>query len=318
MQADPGSQVAPAVPIRPAPMASHRPWAGGRLGPDGVGELWLAGPDSQADVPSLGRLTLDELARAAGEAFVGARALALLGPRFPLLVKLIDAGDWLSLQVHPSDAIAADLYGAGSLGKTEAWLVVDADPDTRLVTGLQRDLAAVDLRSAIATGGLSREQCEDHPARPGETWLVPAGTVHAIGAGAFVYEIEQPSDLTFRISDWGRPVSSGRPLHTAEALQAVRPAAHAVAVGRDWQVDGGTLDVPEFRLELEVGPSATTRRPAGRSLEVVTAIRGRAQLAGDGWTEVLDPFDTLVLPAAVAVYSLDVPADGLVCIGSVP
>ena len=313
----------PMRPLRPIPRRSIRPWAGGRLGREDehVGELWLAGPDSVVDTEEGRSLTLGELAASTGEAFVGTRAMRLLGPRFPLLVKVIDAAEWLSLQVHPSDELAAELYGAGHLGKTEAWLVLDAEPGSALVTGPRRDLPEEELRRAIREGAVGRAHCDTRPCVPGETLLLEAGTMHAIGPGVFVYEIEQPSDLTFRMSDWGRHATRERPLHVTESLRAIRPSAHAIPAGEGWRLDGDALTVREFRLELLelLAVSApAVRRPAGESLEIVTAIRGRAALDGDGWRETIAPYETLVIPASVAEYGIEGPAGGLVAIGTVP
>ena len=307
----------PARPIRPAPAPSIRPWAGTRLRGAGeqVGELWLAGPDSVVATEAGGR-TLDSLAAELGETLVGSRGMALLGARFPLLVKLIDAGDWLSLQVHPDDALARDLYGPDALGKTEAWLVLDADPAGQLVTGPADDVAQEVLFEAIASGTASHRHCRRRPAVPGETLLIRAGTLHAIGAGTFVYEIEQPSDLTFRISDWGRP--TGRTLHVAEALRAIRPQLDAQPVGARFRLDGGALEVPQFRLELPDLASPVDRHPGGRTCEIVTALRGTLRVNGDGWSETLAPYETLVVPAAVDAYEIAGPAGGLACIGSLP
>lgn len=307
----------PAHPIRPAPAPSIRPWAGTRLGGAGeqVGELWLAGPDSVVATDD-GDRTLDALATELGETLVGVRGMALLGPRFPLIVKLIDAGDWLSLQVHPDDALARELYGPAALGKIEAWLVIDADPVGELVTGPADGLEAAALREAIAAGTASHQHCHRRRAVAGDTLLIRAGTLHAIGAGAFVYEIEQPSDLTFRISDWGR--ATGRTLHVAEALRALRPALRAEPAGSGFRLDGGALEVPEFRLELPDLATPVDRRPGGRSCEVVTAIRGTLRVTGDGWSEMLAPYETLVVPAAVDAYEIAGRADGIACIGSLP
>lgn len=306
-------------PLRPIPSPSVRPWAGARLGAAGagVGELWLAGPASVVDVGE-GPTTLDELAAAAGEAFLGDAAMRLLGPRFPLIVKLIDAAEWLSLQVHPDDTLAAELYGPTALGKAEAWLVLGADPDTRLVTGPRRNLGALALRTEIEVGTLGREHCEEQVAVPGDVLMLETGTLHAIGAGAFVYEIEQPSDLTFRISDWGRPPTPGRSLHLEESLRAVRPEAHAIPAGREWHLDGGGLSVREFRLEIVHLQGPVTRHPAGRSLEVVTSIGGPMRATGEGWVEVLELWETIVIPASVAEYRLDGPAGSMACVGSIP
>ena len=311
------------APLRPEPTRSIRPWAGHRLGSEGegVGELWLAGPDSMVETVS-GRLTLEQVAARAGEAFVGRNGLRRLGARFPLLVKLIDAAAWLSLQVHPDDALAAELYGAGAVGKAEAWLVLDASPGAELITGPAPHVTERGLRAAIAGGDMGRDDCEIQPCVPGETRFLAAGTLHAIGPGCFIYEIEQPSDLTFRISDWGRPETPERPIHRAESLRAVRPDAGARLAGRDWRLDGGALTVPEFRLELvapanqEVG--AGTRRPDGASLEIVTAVRGDVTVVGDGWAEALGPYGTVVVPASVAHYRIDGPVGSLACVGSIP
>ena len=309
-----------AVPLRPIPQRSLRPWAGHRLGSAGeqVGELWLAGPASVVEIAGVGPTTLDDLAANGAAAFTGERSMALVGPRFPLLVKLIDAAAWLSLQVHPDDAVAAELRGEGELGKDEAWLVLDAEPGASLVTGPRRDRAEPALRAAIGDGTLGRAHCEERPCRPGDALLLEAGTMHAIGPGTFVYEIEQPSDITFRMSDWGRPATAARPLHVAESLRALRPDAHAVPVGRDWTLDGGALTAPKFRLEVVAVPPAMTRRPAGESLEIVTAIEGTAEVTGDGWREALAPYDTVVIPASVTEYRIEAPSASRVCIGSVP
>jgi mannose-6-phosphate isomerase len=330
-------------PLRPIPLRSVRPWAGGRLGAPGedIGELWLAGPGSIVDLAGAGgagvgeaggavageaggavagRMTLDALAAAVGPALVGERGMRLLGARFPLLVKVIDAAEWLSLQVHPDDALAAELYGEGQLGKAEAWLVLDAEPGATLVTGPRRDLPEAALRAAIRDGVVGREHCDERPCLPGDALMLRAGTMHAIGPGTFVYEIEQPSDRTFRMSDWGRPATTERPLHVQESLRAIRPERHALVVGQDWRLDGGALTVPEFRLEIaEIrAGNALARTPAGETLEIVTAIRGRLTLTGDGWQETLEPYETLVVPAAVSRYRIEGLDGSLSALGSVP
>ncbi|HSP20430.1 MAG TPA: type I phosphomannose isomerase catalytic subunit [Myxococcaceae bacterium] len=280
-----------------------------------MGELWLAGPDSIV-ATDRGERRLDELAAELGETLVGSRGMALLGPRFPLITKLIDAADWLSLQVHPDDALARELYGPSAVGKTEAWLVVDATPGAELVTGPAHGADERVLRAAITAGTTSHEHCLRRPAVAGESMLVHAGTLHAIGAGAFVYEIEQPSDLTFRISDWGRP--TGRILHVAEALRALRPELHAEPCGEGFRLADGALEVEAFRLELPDLARPARRAPGGRSLEVVTAIRGTLGLAGDGWTAELAPYETLVVPACEGEYSIEGSAGAIACVGSLP
>lgn len=308
----------PRLPLRPVPAPSVRPWAGTRLAPaaEHVGELWLCGPDSVVATPD-GDRTLDAIAADLGEALVGSRGMALLGARFPLLAKLIDAADWLSLQVHPDDALARELYGPGAVGKAEAWLVLEAEPGAELVTGPAAGLAEGALLASIEAGTTSHEHCRRSPAVAGQTLMLHTGTLHAIGAGTFVYEIEQPSDITFRISDWGRP--TGRQLHRAEALRAVDPARHAVPAGSAFRLDGGALEVPQFRLELpDVSGASVRREPGGRSLEIITALRGELRLAGDGWSETLATYETLVVPAAAAAYEIAGDTGAIAAVGLLP
>lgn len=306
-----------ARPLRPVASPSPRPWAGTRLGA-GVGERWLAGPESLVAIEGGAFITLEALAATAGATLVGSRGMARLGARFPLLVKVIDAADWLSLQVHPSDAVARRVYGEGAIGKAEAWVILDAAPDAVLVTGPRADLPAAAVRAAIEAGTLGRAECEIRPAVVGDVLNLEAGTIHAIGAGAFIYEIEQPSDLTFRISDWGRPASAARPLHRAEALLAVDPARHAEPAGTAWKLDGGALDAGHFRLAA-VGPGEEVRRsPAGLTLEVVTAVGGDVILEGDGWREVVEALHAVVVPAAVPAYRIASRSGARALVGSLP
>jgi mannose-6-phosphate isomerase len=304
-------------PLRPVAAPSLRPWAGTRLGL-GVGEIWVAGPASVVPLADGSSPTLDSLAAQAREALVGSAGMAMLGPRFPLLAKLIDAADWLSLQVHPDDALARRLYGPDAVGKDEAWVVLEAEPATRLVVGADPGLSAEAVRAVVAAGTMGFSHCELRRPVRGEVLEVPAGTIHAIGPGAFVYELEQPSDLTFRISDWGRPQTPGRRLHLAEAREAVAARQHATVVGSAWSLDGGALNGRSFRVELVAAGHDSARTPAGRSPELVTACGGAVALRGDGWTETLAPLETAVVPAGVAAYGVAVAGDAVALVGSLP
>jgi mannose-6-phosphate isomerase len=266
----------------------------------------------------IGWATLDELAASSGAPLVGTRGMERLGARFPLLVKLIDAGDWLSLQVHPSDAVARRLHGSEAIGKAEAWLVLDADPGAQLVTGPRAGMPRSALRAKIAAGSLDRDDCSAQPAVAGDVFHLPAGTIHAIGAGMFVYEIEQPSDLTYRISDWGRPPVPGRRLHAAEALEAVDAGQQASPCGTGWVLTGGSLVAPEFQLEI-LGPGGShMRSPGGQTPEVVSAVGGTASLVAEGWQESIAPNEALVVAAACSAYRIEAAPTTRVLIGSLP
>ena len=177
-------------------------------------------PDEESVVshgPLAGR-TLGELVRGHGRELLGRHAPQ---PRFPLLFKFLDACRDLSVQVHPDDARAARL-SPPDLGKTEAWYVVDAAPGSRIYAGLREGVGREQLAAAIRAGTCA-DVLHSFAARPGDCIFIPAGTVHAIGAGLLVAEIQQSSDVTYRLHDWNRtgPDGKPRPLHLEAGLEAV-------------------------------------------------------------------------------------------------
>lgn len=188
------------APSRLIPSRSPRPWGGGRFGAvDGVpiGELWVSG----------------EEARLADGRTLAEAGLAAVVP----LVKLLDIAGTLSLQVHPDDATARALHGRDAVGKHECWVVLEAPASASVALGMMPGASVEDLFSAdehrIAAALRMR------PVAPGSVLDIPPGTVHAPAGGLLLYEVQQRSDLTYRIWDWGRP----RPLH----LEASRRAIHA-------------------------------------------------------------------------------------------
>jgi mannose-6-phosphate isomerase len=141
--------------------------------------------------------------------------------QFPLLVKFLDARDRLSLQVHPND-VQARFFDSRENGKTEAWVILDAQPDSRIYAGLKRGVDLFRLQQHLAAGTV--ENClHSYPAHAGDCIFIPAGTVHAIGEGILLAEVQQSSDLTFRLHDWGRLGTDGqpRPLHIEESLACI-------------------------------------------------------------------------------------------------
>lgn len=162
------------------------------------------------------------------------RGLELLGQhapqrRFPLIFKYLDCQRDLSVQVHPDDAAAARL-DPPDLGKTEAWLVLMADPGSRIYAGLKSGCDRVQLERAL-TGGEVEACLHSFEAQAGQCVFIPAGTVHALGAGMVVAEIQQASDTTYRLFDWNRVGPDGKPrqLHLAESLAAIDYSATDVA-----------------------------------------------------------------------------------------
>lgn len=229
------------LPLPMQPVFRDYPWGGTRLRtalgkavppPGRAAESWEIadrGPIQSrvADGPLVG-LSLGELYRTHGADLLGA---APVEPRFPLMFKWLDTAAPLSVQIHPGDADAARL-GLDDLGKTEAWYVLAARPDSRLYVGLKPGVGRAELAAAVAAGRVAECLNERRPL-PGETYLVRPGTVHALGAGLLVAEIQTNSDLTYRLFDWNRTDDSGRPrpLHVPQALELLDETRGPIAPG---------------------------------------------------------------------------------------
>lgn len=140
-----------------------------------------------------------------------------LGGEYPLLVKVIQADDTLSIQVHPDDDLAVKLEGEGNRGKTECWYVLDAAPDAKLVYGIKENATKEELAKAIEESKLD-PYLEFVNVKKGDFIFIPAGTVHAIGAGLRLMEVQQSCDLTYRLYDWGR----GREVHIEKGLAVIK------------------------------------------------------------------------------------------------
>ena len=185
--------------------------------------------------------TLPEVLAEWGGAALGEKAAAF--PYFPVLIKLIDARDRLSVQVHPDNAYA--LRVEGEFGKTEMWYVVDCEPGAQLIYGLNCGLTKKDFRRHIQDGTLP-EVCNFVPVKKGDVFFIEAGTLHAIGAGILIAEVQQNSNTTYRVSDYGRLGADGkpRPLHVDKAVDVTRltpPRLPYGSIGETCSMPGGTV-----------------------------------------------------------------------------
>ena len=212
-----------------------------------------------------------------------------------VLVKYLFTSEKLSVQVHPSDATAL----AGEAGKEECWLVLDAEPDARLAIGFTRDVTPAEIEAA-AQDGTIEALLEWHPARPGDLFYLPAGTVHAIGPGLALVEVQQTSETTFRLYDYGRP----RELHLERALAVASGTPYGAQHKRS--IAGGQVlvDGPHFRLDrVEGAPDAATLAAYPGALLVLplegeVAARDGSALAGAGECLVAGGLESLDFSAA--------------------
>ncbi|MBQ3740135.1 MAG: class I mannose-6-phosphate isomerase [Bacteroidales bacterium] len=220
-------------PLKFEPILKDKIWGGTRLKTmlykeispaNCCGESWevsgLVGDESMITNGFLAENNLNELLEIYMTELVGEKNYEKYGLGFPLLIKFIDAQDNLSVQVHPNDELAQRKYGQS--GKTEMWHVIASEPGSGLYVGFNKTVSKAQFEEAIANGTVE-EVLQFYPVQPGDTFMIPAGTVHAIGKGVLLAEIQQPSDITFRVFDWNRVDAEGnsRELHVQEALEAI-------------------------------------------------------------------------------------------------
>jgi mannose-6-phosphate isomerase len=306
------------APLLVWPRLDPKPWGGKRLarfgfvlpaGSEPLGEALLTHGDATvADPVDDEGPTLTELVEAAPEDWVGALGAAVTGDRpcFPLLAKFIDAAADLSIQLHPDDRAARAI--GEPVGKTEAWHVLAAEPGARLYLGLRPGVTRETFVAALRAGGDGTvDLLRPIPAEAGMTLLLPAGTVHALGGGVLVYEIQQPSTVTYRLHDWGRLDNRGRSreLHLEAGLAVLKPDLRPEPIapvmlpsagGRRELLVATRLFALE-RIALQVGEPLIL--PAEESPQVVTCLGGIVRMDGRGGGVILQAGETAVAPVGL-------------------
>ena len=303
--------------LRFQPLFRRYLWGGRRLGTmlgkaigpgDDYAESWEIvdhGDDQSvvANGPLAGK-TLGELVREQPAALLGEDFAA---NSFPLLFKFLDCNRTLSVQVHPNDEQGAQL-DPPDLGKTEAWVVLAADPGSKIYAGLKPGVTPEQLAAAIAAGHC--ETClHEFEARIGDCVFIPAGTVHALGEGLVIAEIQQASDTTFRLHDWNRVDSAGNPrqLHVEESLATIDYTRGPVASQRPQPVAVGRerlVECDKFILDrLTLADGATATIGGDGSFHLLAVIEGELNVttkgAGGTTRETLSTGQTALLPVAV-------------------
>jgi mannose-6-phosphate isomerase len=238
-------------------------------------------------------MTLRNLMEARSEELLGWRA-----PQFPLLIKILDARENLSVQVHPDDDLART-WAPAEGGKTEAWLILHADPHAVIYLGLKPGMDKRTLQQEIARGTLTLCLHRYDPL-PGQCYFVPAGAVHALGGGLVVLEVQQTSDATFRLYDWGRVDAANQPreIHLEAGLACIKeqlPEASCRQPSADPTPRERLASCAHFHLDhLEVNRPLTLQGPLA-----LVGLEGRAQMHSDVGPIPLARGETILLPAAL-------------------
>ena len=289
-----------------------RPFKGMTPTQEKIGESWeLSHVDGDFSVVTYGAdkgKTIDELIREYGESLLGSEVMKRFGTRFPLLIKFIDARDDLSIQVHPDDEIAGKRHN--SFGKNEMWYILDCTEDAFVCAGFNRKMTKKEYLAAVEDGTLE-DYLQKHPVKKGDYIYIPAGCVHSIGRGCTILEIQQSSDITYRIYDFNRTDDKGnrRELHTEQALEAIdfdnwhKSLSSAVFVDNEARK---IIETPYFKtLILSASKVQELDLSEIDSFVLLSVVEGRLNVNHPSGKTVIDTWQTALIPASIQTVVLN-------------
>ena len=311
-------------PLKFKPLLKERIWGGsllidkkgkaaGRIDPNKkYGESWdlscVEGDISKVASGMLKGNNLEELIEVYMGDLVGEKIFEEHGLEFPLLIKTLDCNDVLSVQVHPDDEFAAERHD--SLGKTEMWYVTSCEEGAAIYIGFNRDVTREEYLEAVSSGRLV-DMLNRVEVKAGDAFFIPAGLVHALGKGVQVVEIQQTSDVTYRIYDWDRVDANGqsRELHTALAVDAIDFAMSAKESLCDYTPEvNKSVKIAKCKYfttnMLQTEGEVTKDYASLDSFVILMCIGGEAILEAEGTTETLSDGDVVLLPAEFNEISL--------------
>lgn len=302
-------------PLKFKPILKSLVWGGEKIAPfkgietgqHNIGESWeLSGVKDNESVVANGPLAgknITELCEEYKGGLLGEKVYAATGTEFPLLIKFIDARQDLSIQVHPDDKLAAERHN-GSKGKTEMWYVMNSDKDAHLMSGLTEKITPEEYAARIEDNSIT-EVLHDYKVSEGDVFFLPAGRIHSIGSGCFVAEIQQTSNITYRIYDFGRLGLDGKPreLHTELSKEAID-----YTVCEDYRTKYETAKNKECRLVscqyfttslLDLDKEFDKDLSGLDSFVILICLGGKGTVTdSDGHSETLRQGETLLVPAS--------------------
>lgn len=302
------------APLRFRPYLKSVIWGGDRIcnykgirQPEpNIGESWeisaVPGHESVVDGGVYDGLSIRELIEVFGASLLGDDVYERYGGNFPLLIKFIDANDNLSVQVHPDDRLAGERHG--SMGKTEMWYIIEAGEEARIYAGLQMELTPAEYERRVSENCFM-EALAVHESNPGDVFFLPAGRIHAIGSGNLLAEIQESSDITYRIYDYDRRDKDGNPreLHTQLAKDAIDYRVHPEYKNPPVNEDDEYTQLVScehfstFRLKVK---GATSLSFDTQSFTVVMCVEGDVKLKYALGEMELKSGQTLLLPAVLS------------------
>ena len=323
-------------PLKFKPYLCEKVWGGEKIAPfkgifttrNRIGESWeisaVQGHVSVVENGPLAGKSLTDIMKENGAELAGKKVVAKTGTEFPLLIKFIDAKQDLSVQVHPTDELAARI-APGQKGKTEMWYVVGADKGAKLLSGLTQEITPEDYEEKVNDNTIT-DVLGHYQVHPGDVFFLPAGRIHAIGAGSFVAEIQQTSDITYRIYDYGRLGLDGKPreLHLEKAKEAIDYTVYPdyrTNYTPTKNVETPLVSCKYFTTNLfDLNKMVSKNLSALDSFVVVMCVAGKGVLVdneGDGSVHRLDlkQGETVLVPATSSTIEFH-PEKSMTCLTS--
>lgn len=307
-------------PLKFNPIFKEKIWGGNKIhtvfGMDyaplpNCGEAWvLSGYGEEISEVNNGFLAenpLDELIDIYMGDLVGEAVFEKYGSKFPLLIKILNSNDWLSIQVHPDDVLAKSQHN--DLGKTEMWYVADAEPGAELISGFSREMNA-ELYLSNLTNGTIKDIMNYEKVHKGDVYFIPAGRVHALGPGLLIFEIQQTSDLTYRIYDFDRVDDKGIPrqLHTELALEALdftRQQSYRTEYEPAFNKTVPVVESTYFNTSLIHFDKPVIKDYSGLdSFVILQCAEGKFNIEFEGGTETLLAGEVILIPAIMELIQI--------------
>lgn len=306
-------------PIKFTPILKERIWGGSKLTKllnkesslENIGESWeLSDVEGDTSIVANGVLkgrSLSELLETYEANLVGKHVYQQFRTKFPLLIKFIDAKEALSIQLHPNDELSMKRHN--SFGKTEMWYIMQTEEKGNLVVGFKKDSNKEEYIKHLEEKKLLDILNVDE-VKKGDVYFIPTGRIHAIGAGVLLAEIQQTSDITYRIYDWDRVDDQGnsRELHTELALDAIDYTAkekYNVEYSKETNSAANLVDCKYFTTNmLPVNGVVHFNTSHMDSFKIYMCVEGTVQVKGDGFSESLQMGETILIPAALEQYEI--------------
>ncbi|AUP78248.1 type I phosphomannose isomerase catalytic subunit [Flavivirga eckloniae] len=305
-------------PLKFNPILKDKIWGGQKLKTilnkksdlPNIGESWeISDVEGDTSIVSNGSLkghSLKELLETFKGNLIGDKNYKVFGDKFPLLIKFIDAREDLSIQLHPNDELAAKRHN--SFGKTEMWYTLQADEESNLIVGFNQDMTKEKYLSHLENKTLT-EIVNFDKVEVGDTYFIEVGRIHAIGAGVMVAEIQQTSDITYRVYDWDRVDDEGneRELHNDLAIDAFdfnMPDNFRVKYSKEENKSNEMVSCPYFTTSYVKVTETLKKKNEYDSFLIYMCVEGDAEIVVNGVSESIKKGETLLLPAAITDYEI--------------